>query len=162
MDQWFYRKQKQRRNRKMTEDLQEQLAAVNEQKDKADKLVLQLTANNTLQTEKIDKLEKDLQRLAITGAQLVKAQNLRNSDPTKTKAELAEAVGVDHQVLASVLGGVDTILNEATKGTYSEAQFKTEADRANDWQKACGELQQKHDDLEAQLIEAQKEKAVVE
>lgn len=162
MDQWFYRKQKQRRNRKMTEDLQEQLAAVNEQKDKADKLVLQLTANNTLQTEKIDKLEKDLQRLSITGAQLVKAQNLRNSDPTKTKAELAEAVGVDHQVLASVLGGVDTILNEATKGTYTQAQFDTLKQQNSDLQKQNDEISQKHDDVEAQLIEAQKEKAVVE
>lgn len=143
----------------MTEDLQEQLAAVNEQKDKADKLVLQLTANNTLQIEKIDKLEKDLQRLAITGAQLVKAQNLRNSDPTKTKADLAEAVGVDHQVLASVLGGLDTILNEATKGTYTEAQFNT---LKLQYQAQLETLQQKHDDLEAQLIEAQKEKAVAE
>lgn len=146
----------------MTEDLQEQLAAVNEQKDKADKLVLQLTANNTLQTEKIDKLEKDLQRLSITGAQLVKAQNLRNSDPTKTKAELAEAVGVDHQVLASVLGGVDTILNEATKGTYTQAQFDTLKQQNSDLQKQNDEISQKHDDVEAQLIEAQKEKAVVE
>lgn len=130
----------------MTEDLQERIDGLNSQ-------VTQLTANNTLHIEKIDKLEKDLQRLAITGSQLVAAQKLR-TDSTKTKADIAAAVGVDHQVLASVLGGLDTILNEATKGTYTEAQhqeLKANSDLAID------ALQSRCEDLEAQLSEAKKD-----
>ena len=122
-------------------------------------MLAKATADTLLYKEKADALERQVNKLTpqvITGNQLVQAQELRK-DNTKTKADIAALVGVDHQALADLLGGVDTIIAKVTAGTYSEAQYN-ELKTAND--SAAVELQKTDRQLAEQeaIIKQQRDK----
>ena len=78
---------------------------------------MRLQADLAMANERAVALEKEinvLQTKLISGDQLIQAQALRASG--KTKKEIADLVGVDHQQLAELLKGVDGILNKVTAG----------------------------------------------